>query len=193
MRLKYGWLLIQASLLFNAAAFAESVNLVSQEAVNARKLLGTLRSHHLMFAELLTKKSKIDAWEKKLRQSDQALREKFKDVVADQARVKQGKLSRDDFNLRWKASGRLEEIRQAVIHFRAEVKKYNLFRQGYNRLANQLKLYLHKRKPEELLVLMSDMRKLIAALDEAFRNRQYDKAVALVAQSKIASEFGYKK
>jgi len=192
MKLIYLMLFIFGSTFFNAS-MAESYRIISKDAFKAKKVLSNLRIHHVKFSQLLNKRAKVEAWEKKLKQSDQALRESFKEAVNDQAKVKSGKLSRNDFNLKWKATGKMEKTRQAIISFRSEIKKYNLFRQGYNRLANQLKVYLHKRKPKELSILMVKMKDLILKLDVAFKKQEYDKAVLIVSNSKIASEFGYKK
>jgi len=193
MKLKYLMLVILGSSSFSASIHAESYRIISKDAFKAKKVLSNLREHHVKFSQLLNKRAKVEAWEKKLKQSDQELRESFKEAVSDQAKVKSGKLSKDDFDLKWKATGKMERTRQAIVSFRSEIKKYNLFRQGYNRLANQLKVYLHKRKPKELSILMTKMKDLILKLDVAFKKQEYDKAVLIVSNSKIASEFGFKK
>jgi len=177
----------------SAPVLAESYSIISKDAFKAKKLLVTLRSHHIKFGDLLSKKSKVDAWEAKLKVANAGLLKNFEEAVTDQKKVKSGKLTQDDFDLKWKSTGKIDKTREAIASFKSDLKKYNEFRLGYNRLANELKMFLQKRKPEELSALMFKMQKLILALDAAFKNQQYDKAVLIVSKSDIAQEFGYKK
>jgi len=186
-------LLMLGSIFISAPALAESYKIINKDAFKAKKLLLTLRNHHIKFGELLSKKSKIEAWEKKLSKAQLALEKIFKEAAADQALVKSGKLKQDDFDLKWKATGRIDKTREAIASFQSDLKQYNKFRLGYNKLATELTVFLHKRKPEELGTLMFKMQKLILALDLALKNQQYDKAVLIVSKSEIAREFGYKK
>ncbi len=187
-------LLIVGSIAISAPCLAERYSIVSQDAFKAKKLLATLRSHHIKFGVLLSKRSKIDAWEKNLKKFQKTLDKTFKEASEDQRNVKKAKLSQDDFNLKWKATGRIDKTRETLAKFQLEIVHYNKFRLSYNRLANELQVFLHNRsKTEDLTMLMYKMQKLILALDLAFKNQQYDKAVLLVSKSDIAKEFGYKK
>ncbi len=193
MKSRIALLLILGSTFVSAPVLAESYSIISKDAFKAKKLLVSLRSHHIKFGSLLSKKSKVDAWEVRLKKANTHLLKNFGEAVADQKKVKGGKLSQDDFDLKWKATGRIDKTKNAIASFQSDLKKYNEFRMGYNRLANELKVFLHKRKPEELSTLMSKMQELILALDVAFKNHQYNKVVLIVSKSDIAQEFGYTK
>ncbi len=187
-------LLMLTNIFISAPCLAERYSIISKDAFKAKKLLATLRSHHIKFGILLSKRSKIDAWERNLKKSQRALDKTFKEASKDQKNVKSATLSQDDFNLKWKATGRIDKTRETFASFQSEIIQYNKFRLSYNRLANELKIFLHSRsKSEDLSVLMYKMQQLILALDTAFKNQQYDKAVLLVSKSDIAKEFGYKK
>ncbi|VAW76465.1 hypothetical protein MNBD_GAMMA12-3668 [hydrothermal vent metagenome] len=178
----------------SAPSLAERYSIISKDAFKAKRLLATLRSHHIKFGVLLSKRSKIEAWEKSLKLSQMTLDKTFKEASEDQQNVKNAKLSQDDFNLKWKATGRIDKTRQILVKFQSEIIHYNKFRLSYNTLANELKGFLHNRsKTEDLTDLMYKMQKLMLALELAFKNQQYDKAVLLVSKSDIAKEFGYKK
>ena len=193
MKSKFMLTMVLGSFLMASPLMAERYRSVDKSAHKTKKLLNDLRSYHVKFGELLTKKVKIEAWESKLKKMDKLLHSEYKAATADEAKVKNGKMSQAEFDHKWKGTGRIEKVKQAITKFRADIVEYNKFRISYNALAKTLRTYLYKRKPTQIKVLMKDMQELILALDSALKSEQYKKAVIIASNSEIAVEFGYKK
>ncbi len=176
-----------------AAVHAERYRVAPNYEKQTRKLVDRLRVHHIKFQKLLEMRAKVDAWESRLKKTDDRLSKEVKLFIEDRRKLKDGTMSRAEYEAKWTKSGRSEKKDIAIKAFREEINRYNKFREGYNMLALELSGFLSKRNPNDIRVLMQRMKELMVKLETAIKAKDYSKAGLIAGNSKIASEFGFEK
>ncbi len=178
---------------WTVVAGAERYRVAPNYEKETRRLVDQLRVHHIKFKKLLEMRAKVDAWETRLKKTDERLSKEVKQFIADGRKLKDGSMSKADYDAKWTKSGRGKKKDIAIKAFREEIGRYNKFREGYNLLALELSGFLSKRNPKDIEVLMQRMKELMVKLEKAIKAKDYSKAGLIASNSKIASEFGFEK
>ena len=156
-----------------------------------RQLIDTLATYEKQFQRLLALRAGIDARRKKLQKQHQILGREQYLRGQDEQQVKQGKLSKADYDKNWLANGRSRALDRSILDFKKRVVIYNRELKAYNGLARALLRFLKKRSPDQVRALVRQIRKLREGLAEQIADGRYARAAYMAENSALAREFGY--
>ncbi len=137
-------------------------------------------------------RAKVDQWEARLLKTDKRLADELQLSLSDLKQRDEKNITATAFHHKWHHTGRWDRLQDETIGFRAEVVRYNAFREDYNLLALQLDSFLNARDSEALRKLMNSMRVLINNLEGALARNNLSHAQSLAVKSRLAQEFGYR-
>ena len=184
--------LFALSSVFSLPIFASPSIAGTSDGIEERRLIKSLKSHHKKFNQLLDMRTKVDQWEARLLKTDKRLADELQISLSDLKQRDEKKISAAAFHRKWHHTGRWDRLQSETIKFRADVVRYNAFREEYNLLSLQLDSFLNARDSEALRKLMNSMRVLISNLESALARNDLTQAQSFALKSQLAQEFGYR-
>lgn len=183
---------LMLSMLMVAAASAERYLGDPREAAPINKFLDSLRAQQAQLQELLGMLDHLDEWKAKLNKENERLAREGQAAKEDKRLLDSGKMTAEELNKKWHASGRSLKHDGDLKRFKADVARFNDYVNKFNQHVKSLKPLIGKRSPAEVRRLVFEMRKLDRIMRSALEAGNIEKAKYIAAHSSIASEFGYK-
>jgi len=163
----------------------------SSDAPRIENLLKVLVVQKQELQKLMSMLSRLDDWKDQLNKENTRLYEEGELAKLDRKKFEEGKVSEQELNEKWHASGRSLRHEQALKSFQEEVVGFNGFVKEYNLYTKKMSHVLEKRTPIQVKALIEGMQKLVRNMQKAMDDGNIEKALFIAKQSSIAKEFGY--